>query len=175
MTTIPVIDHFLLSHHVPAEQHRCVVVGLCRRRYLVCTRCFGAAFGFLIGIPLFWWDPLVMSPWLLLLAFPDWIAHSLAHVKGMNMIRFVSGTIIGLMYALNMQQLLHLRFPADLWLVNLLAVVVYVTVVWLTMRSRRSEGNGKSGVYSNPACSTDGPQRATGEPSLCRCQRSVQI
>lgn len=134
-----VVDNILLSHHGPADRYRCMVLALPRAKYLICTRCLGAFIGFLLGLPVLWFHPLLISPWLLFLAFPDWIAHTLLKFGGHNAIRFASGVIIGIVYALNLRELLHLQFRSELWTVNVLAVVVYgVTVCWdFRLRRRR--------------------------------------
>jgi uncharacterized membrane protein len=136
MSSHEVIDHFLLSHHLPSQRYRCLTLPLPRTRYFVCARCAGAFAGLLVGFPILWFYPLLISPWMLFLAFPDWIAHTLLRVRGVNAIRLVSGAVIGLVYALNLRELLHLNFRADLWIVNALAVIAYGVVVWWNLRSR---------------------------------------
>jgi hypothetical protein len=136
MSSAEVVDHFLLSHHLPGERYRCLTVPLPRTRYFICARCAGAFGGLLIGLPILWFYPLLISPWMLLLAFPDWIAHALLRVRGLNIIRLFSGAIIGVVYALNVRELLHLSFRADLWIVNALAIIAYGVVVWWGFRGR---------------------------------------
>lgn len=106
---------------------------------MVCARCAGAFAGLVIGLPVSWAAPALIPPWVLLLAFPDWIASALLGHRGSNVVRFTSGLFIGLVYALNLSELLHLRFRADLWCVNALAVAVYLATVWLAVRRRRSD------------------------------------
>ena len=137
MSVSNVVDHFLLSHHSPAERYRCIVLRCPFGRYLVCTRCAGAFLGLLIGLPAMWFFPHMISPWILFLAFPDWVAYTLLRVRGFNIVRLLSGVVIGLIYALNVRELLHLHFRADLWCVNLIAVFTYGLVVWCLFRRRR--------------------------------------
>ena len=136
MSNTTVVDNLLLSHHGPADRYRCLVLPLPRGRYLVCSRCLGALLGLVIGLPVFWVYPYLFSPWLVFLAFPDWIAHSLLRRRGSNAIRLVSGAIIGLVYALNLREILHGRLRLDLWVVNVSAVAVYVLIRWLNSRVR---------------------------------------
>jgi len=142
MSSAEVVDHFLLSHHLPGERYRCLILPLPRARYFVCTRCAGAFAGLLIGFPILWFYPLLIPPWVLFLAFPDWITHTVLQVRGVNAIRLVSGGVIGLVYALNLRELLHLHFRADLWTVNALAVIAYSFVAWWDFR-RRSKACGQ--------------------------------
>ncbi len=137
MSSVQVVDYLLLSHHGPGEQYRCLALPFPRARYLVCARCTGAFAGLLVGFPVLWFYPLLISPWLLFLAFPDWIAHTLLKFRGLNAIRLASGLLIGLVYALNLRELLHLNFRADLWTVNALAILAYGVVVWGDFRRRR--------------------------------------
>ena len=105
---------------------------------MVCARCGGAFVGFVAGLPLAWFEPVLIPPWVLLLAFPDWIAYVLLAYRGTNAVRVASGFAIGLVYALNMCELLQLRFRADLWCMNGLAVAVYLATLWFVLRKRRS-------------------------------------
>jgi len=135
--TSPVIDHPLLSHHCVAERYRCVIVPFRRRRYLVCARCAGAFAGLVVGLPITWAEPTLIPPWVLLLAFPDWIASALLSLRCYNAVRVASGLFIGLVYALNISELLHLRIRADLWCINGLAVGIYLVTAWLSLRRLR--------------------------------------
>lgn len=137
MSSGQIVDHLLLSHHGPEEQYRCLAVPFLGERYLVCARCAGAFTGLLIGFPVLWFYPMLISPWLLFLAFPDWIGHTLLRFRGLNAIRLASGILIGLVYALNLREVLHLNFRADLWTVNALAVIAYSFVTWWDFHGRR--------------------------------------
>lgn len=137
MTRI-VINHMLLSHHGGTERYRCLVVPLRQRSYFICARCAGAFAGLVCGLPLTWLDSALISPWILFLALPDWIASSLLAYRGPNTIRIASGFIIGLVYAHNLNELLHLRICPDLWIVNGLAIAIYLATVWLTLRKHQA-------------------------------------
>ncbi len=108
---------------------------------MVCARCAGAFAGLVVGLPVAWTAPTLIPPWVLLLAFPDWIVSALLGYRGSNAVRVGSGLVIGLVYALNFNELIHLRVRADLWCVNALAVGVYSATVWLAVRRRRSGGS----------------------------------
>jgi len=149
----PVIDYLLLSHHLPRDQYRCVLIPIKGRRLVVCTRCLGAVCGVLIGMPLCIIDPLAIPPWILLLAFPDWICHVLIKARGWNWLRFLSGICIGLVYSLNIWELILLRFRPCVWAVNAISVMVYAIVVWWSFHKPR-------------ACSLRSGQSSEGVPLL---------
>lgn len=146
MTRI-VINHMLLSHHGGAEQYRCLVVPLRRGCYLICARCAGAFAGLVTGLPLTWLDSALISPWILFLALPDWIAFSLLAYRGSNPARVASGFIIGLVYAQNLNELLHLRIRPDLWIVNGLAIAIYLATVWLTLGKHRANQQNSPKIH----------------------------
>ena len=139
------IDIPLLSHHGTVEQYRCLSIPLPDGRYLVCARCAGGIAGLAVGLPLTWFCPGWVSPWILLLAFPDWIASALAGYKGGNMARVASGCVIGLVYALNIHEFALGRFNSNLWCANVSAVALYaITATAAINRKRRGTLGAKT-------------------------------
>lgn len=94
---------YLLSHHPPAEWHRCHSVRVRGRTIRLCARCSGVYPGILAGIALFATATLTGAwPWLVALgpapALVDWTATTLSAREGSNAGRTLTGALLGAGY-----------------------------------------------------------------------------
>jgi hypothetical protein len=132
------INNILISHHLDDEVDNCVVVPFHGKWYHACVRCSSAVAATLITLPLHLFFPLWYPPFLLLAAFPDWILRRFRIWPGNNYVRCFSGLLLGTSYALNISELLLLRFRSSVWAVNLLAVTLYCLTLWLTWKTPKA-------------------------------------
>ena len=98
-----------LSHHGPLEEDRCVVIEAAGKRFLVCARCLGVSVGLMVGIVLGWLLVPTLSIVLVLPlpAFVDWTLYMVGVSKGRNLIRVLTGTLLGLGHAAFMFALVY--------------------------------------------------------------------
>lgn len=128
-------NNLLLSHHRPAEAHRCLRMPWRGTAYLVCARCAGGFVGAVLGGCLLATGVGLPPPWIALAAFPDWLAAAFGQWRGNNLVRVTSGGLLGLLYADNISCLFQMSFPVSLWLVNAVLVGVWVGVLVLRVRA----------------------------------------
>ncbi len=101
---------FLLSHHLPADYHRCYTVSK-RRGIRLCARCTGIYPGIAIGFGLFAFS-LVPGPrlaWIALLPLPalvEWTAITATDRRGSNPLRTLTGGMLGVGYGGGLYHLL---------------------------------------------------------------------
>ena len=127
---------FLLSHHLPEHEHRCVKIA----GRPVCARCLGMYPSLLLGLILlfsldgFGVEPMHARPMegalLVLLVSPallDWIRGRISPKSGSNVLRLVTGFLLGLGLAriIHLQAIAPFQQPA-LDLIILLALGVGV-------------------------------------------------
>ncbi len=133
---------FWLSHHHAEEYNRTYLLGGVR----VCARCLGTypvLLAVLVGLfavraPLVWrWDvPVVLG--LTLPALVDWAVGRFRPARGSNVVRTLTGVLLGV--ALGRSLFIHVQRPlpaALLWQAGLVAVVA-LPVLLATFRGSRS-------------------------------------
>jgi len=69
------------------------------------------------------------SPWVCLLAMPDWLLTVTGIWRGNNVVRVASGVLLGMLYVCNWYWVFHLQFVPELWLVNSVMVSLYLAVM----------------------------------------------
>ncbi|WP_276273148.1 DUF2085 domain-containing protein [Haloarcula litorea] len=115
---------YLLSHHTPAEYHRCHRLSVAGRTVRLCARCSGVYPGIALGVTAFLlgvgrgaWFPLVaVGP---LPALVDWTATTFTDRRGHNAVRTATGLLLGAAYGVAVPWFLTTLAPA------LLAVAVW--------------------------------------------------
>lgn len=98
---------YLLSHHTRDERHRCYAPSLFGRQVHLCARCSGIypgiALGLLAGV-----TGLTALPELLLIAvlpigaLVDWTVTEFTDREGFNVVRTVTGGLLGFAYGLGL-------------------------------------------------------------------------
>lgn len=102
---------YLLSHHEPAQYHRCYRLSVRGRTVRLCARCLGIYPGIAIGVAAAATDvaPNVQPAMVLLfpaLALVDWTVTTFTATGGANGIRTGSGLFLGIAYGLGLWMLL---------------------------------------------------------------------
>lgn len=100
---------YLLSHHQPAEYHRCYSPAVGGRPVHICARCLGIYPGIVVGL----FTPAggVATPvgLVALAALPallDWALTTFTHRTGFNIVRTATGALLGWGYGLGLTLLL---------------------------------------------------------------------
>lgn len=107
---------YILSHHGESEFYRCYALNLGTRTVHLCSRCVGIYAGIALGLLLHAQAPpplnasLPAVAVLPLFALLDWSLSAFAGWKGHNLLRTLSGLLLGIAYALGLA-LLFLTFP----------------------------------------------------------------
>lgn len=101
---------FLLSHHVPAEYHRCYAPEIRGRTIRLCARCTGIYPGIVAGLWAFFGAPLLPRHWVLVALLPlpaliDWSVTAFTRRTGSNPGRTVTGLLLGYGYGLGLGHL----------------------------------------------------------------------
>jgi uncharacterized membrane protein len=132
---------YLLSHHEPGEWYRCYRLELFGRTVRLCARCTGIYPGILVGL-LVTVGGLIPSPPLELVAIlpapalVDWILTTFTDRRGYNVVRTVTGSLLGFAYGTGLGLLL------DGPILPLVAIGAFYGVVaasLLFVRERRHE------------------------------------
>lgn len=104
---------FVLSHHRPSEYDRCYSPRVAGRRVRVCARCLGVYPGIATGIltALFLLDdtPVALVALVALLPLPalcDWALTTFRPARGYNVVRTITGALLGCGYGLGLVLLL---------------------------------------------------------------------
>ncbi len=98
---------FLLSHHVPAERHRCYAPVVFGRRVHVCARCSGVYPGIAAGLVVPAIGPAVLVDLRLVAVLPlpallDWAVTTFTPRRGTNGVRTLTGLLLGYGYGLGL-------------------------------------------------------------------------
>ena len=96
---------FLLAHHLPAEFHRCYSPVVSGRRVHVCARCLGIYPGIVAGVLSYFTGPWSVDPLVLVAVLPapallDWALTTFRDRRGYNVVRTVTGALLGYGYGL---------------------------------------------------------------------------
>ena len=131
------IRKYLLSHHLPQDYDRCFLIKVGNKSYRICARCIGWYLSFLIFwlLLLFNIDFLLNYKIIILYFFPipaifDWSLHKLRNLKGTNILRVLSGILIGLTFAMLLYSFVTNPFDIHFWLVS----IIYVTIVVIVLK-----------------------------------------
>ena len=94
---------FLLSHHLPAERHRCYAPVIFGKRRHICARCLGIYPGIAIGVLAHVLFAPVAYDFLLVLVLPlpalvDWTVTTFTARAGSNSVRTTTGLALGFAY-----------------------------------------------------------------------------
>lgn len=130
---------YVLSHHEPAEWHRCYVPRVGGRRVRLCARCLGIYPGIVVGIAAW----LVASPLptgrlavaaLPLPALVDWAATAFTDRSGWNPVRTATGALLGYAYGVGLATLF---LGDDLWVLAIGAAYALAAGFLLFVRQAR--------------------------------------
>lgn len=102
---------FVLAHHLPSEFYRCYSPSVFGHRVHICARCLGIypgiAMGFLsYGIMFRGTDALLAVALLPVPSFVDWAVTTFRDRRGYNIVRTVTGALLGSGYGLGLALLL---------------------------------------------------------------------
>jgi len=129
------IYKYLLSHHLPKDYDRCFLIKIRGESYRICARCSGWYLSFLIFwlLLLFDVDFLLNYKIIVLYFFPvpailDWSLHKLTRFKGTNILRFITGILIGLTFAMLLHSFIINPFDINFWSVSVIYVLIVVAV-----------------------------------------------
>ena len=126
------INNWLLSHHPDSQLSRCVVVSCGQRSHYVCARCTGGVAGVVWGVMLLLLVQWMPAPAVLLLALPDWLLATSGIWQGNNLIRIITGHLLGVLYVVNWYELLRGGFPPDLWVINGIMLISFALGSWFS-------------------------------------------
>ena len=101
---------FLLSHHRPARRYRCYRLRPFGYRIDLCARCSGVYPGILLGILGYLSAFRVAASLTLVVVLPlpallDWLLTSLGDYRGSNVVRTITGALLGYGYGLGLAYL----------------------------------------------------------------------
>lgn len=108
---------YLLSHHTPAERHRCHRLSVGGRTLHLCARCSGIYPGIALGVGVFllgvgrgaWLPVVAFGP---LPALVDWAVTTVTERRGTNAVRTATGGLLGVAYGLALPWVLTTWRPA---------------------------------------------------------------
>lgn len=129
---------YLLSHHVPAEYHRCYAPTLFGRRVHVCARCSGIYPGIVLGILATFLAPAILTGLALIAVLPlpalvEWTITSMTDRRGFNAARTATGGALGYAYGLG---LVRIVFQGDIGVIVIGAVYGMGACILLYYRAR---------------------------------------
>jgi len=131
------IRKYLLSHHLPKDYDRCFLIKIKNKNYRICARCSGWYLSFLMFwiLLLFNVNFLLNYKFIILYFFPipailDWILHQFRIFKGTNVLRFLTGILIGLTFAMLLYTFIKNPFDIHFWFVS----IIYVTLVSIVLK-----------------------------------------
>lgn len=132
----------LLSHHVPGEYYRCYSPTVFGRRVHLCARCTGIYPGIVAGITAAFLAPAALTATLLIALFPlaalaEWTVTSLTDRRGYNVVRTVTGAMLGYAYGLG---LVRLFLGGELLVLAIGIGYALLAGILLLVRERRREG-----------------------------------
>jgi uncharacterized membrane protein len=98
---------YMLSHHVPAQRHRCYAPVIFGRRVRLCARCSGVYPGIAAGLVSAVVGPAVLVDLRLVAVLPlpalvDWAVTSFTPRRGTNSVRTLTGLLLGYGYGLGL-------------------------------------------------------------------------
>jgi len=104
--SVPAAREYLLSHHAPDRWNRTIPVRLGSRNLHCCARCTGQVLGAIVWLALFLVGGLSGSPLFSirtqavltlfpLLASGDWVSQSMGRRESSNLLRVLSGALLG--------------------------------------------------------------------------------
>lgn len=128
---------YLLSHHEPAEWYRCYTIDRVGEPVRLCARCSGVYPGIGLGLVGYITFPIDVSPLLLVGVCPlpaiiDWALTTFTERRGHNLLRTVTGALLGYGYGLGAALLLlesNLRVAAiGVGYGSVAALLVYASI-----------------------------------------------
>lgn len=126
---------FLLSHHHPAERHRCYSPSVFGRRIHLCARCAGIYPGIALSL---WTSQFAFPSWLayaLVAALPlpalvDWTITTFTPRRGYNSTRTATGLLLGFGYGIGLARVVLERDPYVLAVGTLYAATAAVLLYY---------------------------------------------
>lgn len=102
---------YVLSHHHPAEYYRCYAPAVFGRRIHLCARCSGIYPGIVAGLAAYFFGPaelgsIVLVALLPLPALVDWALTTATDRRGYNVVRTITGALLGYGYGLGLAHVL---------------------------------------------------------------------
>ena len=133
---------FLLSHHVPAEYHRCYAPEIRGRRIRLCARCTGIYPGIVAGLWAFFGAPVLPRPWWFVAVLPlpallDWSLTAFTPREGSNPGRTGTGLLLGYGYGLGLG---HLFVSGNVLVLLVGFCYGFVAAALLWYREQRAQG-----------------------------------
>jgi len=107
---------YILSHHESNEFYKCYFLKIKNTKLYLCSRCFGIYLGIVMGLAAIWFM-FLESVWFLFIilapipALMDWTVTEFSNKKGYNVIRTITGFLLGIAYAIAVF-LLITEFPS---------------------------------------------------------------
>ncbi len=127
---------YLLSHHDKEQYDRCHILKIGKRNIVVCARCLGVYLGIILTIMFFF--HIILNDWLyfyLIMAPIPTLFDQIDCFEGvrhMNVIRTLSGFLLGSAYVLGMASIIY-----DKDLITLLLGIFYAIIALLFIRNEK--------------------------------------
>lgn len=125
---------FLLAHHLPSEFYRCYSPVLFGRRVHVCARCLGLYPGILGGVLAYLFGPgggtnVVLVAFLPLPALVDWTVTTFSERRGTNIVRTLTGALLGCGYGLGLS-IVVLEFNVQILAIGMVYAILAALLLY---------------------------------------------
>lgn len=132
---------YLLSHHQRSEWHRCYKLSISGLNLRICARCSGIYPGIIAGFLTNYVFPLGLYNFGLLIFLPlpallDWIITSFTKWNGYNVVRTLTGFLLGYGYTIALVKLL-LAFDMKVILLGVVYGLIAGVLLWYREFSAR--------------------------------------
>lgn len=130
---------YLLSHHLPKEYNRCIILKFHNKKIRICSRCSGWYISFLLFWVLFFsgLNFFLNYKIIILYLFPipaiiDWSLHRFKIYQGINLLRIITGFLIGLTFALLWYSFIINPLDVNFWIVSISYTIIAMIIFKIT-------------------------------------------
>ncbi|SDQ41453.1 DUF2085 domain-containing protein [Natronobacterium texcoconense] len=131
---------FLLSHHLPSEWYRCYSPHVFGRQVHICARCLGVYPGIAVGLATYFvafpsTASVVLTAVLPLPALVDWTLTTFTDRRGYNVVRTVTGGLLGFAYGIGLLAVL-LEFDLRIIVVGIAYAIIASVLIYFDQNGK---------------------------------------